>query len=121
MPPVPGFVDGWEIGKPDVVVTMAKPYTVPASGTIEYQYIQIPTNFTEDKWIQAVEVRPGARAVVHHVLVFASEPGAGRVKKPFEMVIPEITPEMRKKFERSETKKETGPGVPKRTSSLTIP
>lgn len=106
LPPAPAFVDGWEIGKPDVVVTMAKPYTVPASGTIEYQYVHIPTNFTEDKWVQAVEVRPGTRAVVHHVLVFASEPEAGRGKKPFEMVIPEITPEMRKTFEQRETKKE---------------
>src|SRR5260370_15927588 len=94
----PAFVGGWQIGKPDVVLTMAKPYPVPASGTIDYQYIQIPTNFDEDKWIQAIEVRPGARAVVHHVLVFATEPGAAHAKKPFTAVISEITPEIRKKL-----------------------
>jgi hypothetical protein len=107
LPGVPVFVDGWQIGKPDVVLTMATPYAVPASGTIDYQYIQIPTNFDEDKWIQAIEVRPGARAVVHHVLVFATEPGATRGKKPFTQVIPEITPEIRKKL--ADAEKEHGP------------
>ena len=107
LPAAPVFSDGWEIGKPDAVLTMTKPYSVPASGTIEYQYIQIPTNFTEDKWIQAIEVRPGARTVVHHVLAFASDPAANRVKKPFTMVIPEITPELRKKLAAaSEDKKD---------------
>ena len=104
LPPAPVFVTGWEIGKPDAVVTMAKPYTVPASGTIEYQYVQIPTNFGEDKWIQAIEVRPGARKVVHHVLVFASDPDVGKTKKAFKIVIPEITPEVRKKLAEAEEK-----------------
>jgi hypothetical protein len=102
LPPTPVFVDGWQIGKPDVVLTMEKPFGVPASGTIDYQYIQIPTNFSEDKWIQAIEVRPGARAVVHHVLVFATEPGVAPTKKAFTPVIPEITPEIRKKLAERE-------------------
>jgi len=54
---------------------MANSYEVPASGTVPYQYFSAPTNFTEDKWIQAIEVRPGARKVVHHILVFARTPG----------------------------------------------
>src|ERR1043165_7069362 len=64
LPPAPQFSEGWEIGKPDQVLTMAKPYEVPASGTIAYQFFTLPTNFTEDKWIQAIEVRPGNRKVV---------------------------------------------------------
>lgn len=75
LPPAPTFSEGWEIGTPDVVLSMTKPYDVPASGTIDYQYFEIPTHFTEDKWVQAIEVRPGARTVVHHILVFAREPG----------------------------------------------
>jgi hypothetical protein len=70
LPPAPKFAEGWEIGQPDVVLTMAKPFDIPEKGTINYQYQTIPTNFTEDKWIQAIEVRPGTRSVVHHVLVF---------------------------------------------------
>jgi Copper type II ascorbate-dependent monooxygenase, C-terminal domain len=104
LPPAPTFADGWQIGKPDAVLTMEKPFPVPAQGTVEYQYIQIPTNFSEDKWIQAIEVRPGARAVVHHVLVFATQPGVAEGKKPFKIVTPEITPEMRKKQAEAEEK-----------------
>ena len=59
MPALPKFPEGWEIGKPDVVIPISKPYEVPASGTIAYQFFTAPTNFAEDKWIQAIEVRPG--------------------------------------------------------------
>ena len=83
MPPVPSFPTGWTIGTPDAIFTMARPYDVPASGEIAYQFVQIPTNFTEDKWAQAIEIRPGVRSVVHHVLVFASEPGGTPRQQPF--------------------------------------
>jgi hypothetical protein len=75
MPAAPKFTEGWEIGTPDAVLSMAKPFDVKPEGTIQYQYFEIPTNFTEDKWVQAIEVRPGVRSVVHHVLVFCREPG----------------------------------------------
>ena len=61
---------GWNIPGPDVVFPMPQEFAVPAQGTIPYKYFQVPTNFTEDRWIQMAEVRPGARDVVHHVLVF---------------------------------------------------
>ena len=83
LPPVPKFIDGWEIGQPDQVFTMDKAYEVPASGTIDYQYVNIPTNLSEDKWIQAIEVRPGVRRAVHHVLVFSKEPGVARASSGF--------------------------------------
>jgi hypothetical protein len=69
-PPPLKFVDGWNIGEPDVVFEMPESYEVPARGTVDYTYIIIPTNFAEDRWVQKVEVRPGARAVVHHVAVW---------------------------------------------------
>ena len=74
LPPAPTFADGWEIGTPDAVLTMGEDFTVPARGTVEYQYFEVPTNFTEDRWVQAIEIMPGAREVVHHVLVFARPP-----------------------------------------------
>ena len=55
---------------------MPEMFHVPASGTIEYQYFRVPTGFTEDKWIQAMEFMPGARPVVHHILVYAYTPPA---------------------------------------------
>ncbi|MGH9800299.1 MAG: thiol-disulfide isomerase, partial [Blastocatellia bacterium] len=48
--------------------------TVPADGTVPYLYFSMPTNFTEDKWIQAMEIRPGNRTVVHHVIAYAQDP-----------------------------------------------
>ena len=73
-PPAPTFVEGWRIPKPDVVLTVPKPFKVQATGTIPYQFFVIDTGFTEDKWIQAAEVKPSCRAVVHHVLVFVQTP-----------------------------------------------
>jgi hypothetical protein len=70
LPPAPAYPSGWSIGKPDAVFEMPDAYKVPAEGVIQYEYFYLPTNFTEPKWVQAVEVRPGNRAVVHHVLVF---------------------------------------------------
>ncbi|MBL0169838.1 MAG: cytochrome c [Gemmatimonadaceae bacterium] len=76
LPPAPVYATSWEVGTPDAVVTMPSDFTVPAAGTVEYQYFEIPTNFTEDKWVQAIEFMPGAREVVHHVLVYAKVPPA---------------------------------------------
>ena len=83
LPPAPTFATGWTIGTPDAIVSMARPFEVPPSGTIQYQYFQVPTTFTEDKWIQSIEIRPGVRSVVHHVLVFASEPGGAPRQPPY--------------------------------------
>ncbi|HEX8185283.1 MAG TPA: cytochrome c, partial [Blastocatellia bacterium] len=71
LPPAPSFLDGWNIGKPDAVFQLPQPYTVPATGVVEYKYFSVPTNFKEDMWVQAAEIRPGSRAVVHHIIVFA--------------------------------------------------
>ena len=74
LPKAPEYASSWTVGTPDAVVSMSNEYTVPAEGTIDYQYFQVPTNFTEDKWVQALEILPGAREVVHHVLVYARAP-----------------------------------------------
>ena len=71
LPPAPTFLDGWNIGKPDAVFYLPQEYTVPATGVVEYKYFSVPTNFKEDMWVQAAEIRPGSRAVVHHIIVFA--------------------------------------------------
>lgn len=73
MPPTPKFTQGWTIGQPDVVIEMQEEYTVPADGTVPYLYFSMPTNFTEDKWVSAVEIRPGNRSVVHHVIAYTQD------------------------------------------------
>lgn len=74
LPPAPKYADGWTIGQPDAVVKMGEDYPIPATGTIAYQYFEVPTNFTEDRWVTAYEVRPGNRAAVHHVIVYTKQP-----------------------------------------------
>ena len=75
LPPVPQFVDGWTIGKPDAIFTMEEEFAIPATGTIPYKYFKVPTGLTEDKWIQAIEIKPGARAHVHHVIAYTQPAG----------------------------------------------
>ncbi|MCI0490442.1 MAG: cytochrome c [Blastocatellia bacterium] len=65
LPPAPQFADGWQIGEPDLVLTVPFEYTVPAEGVLSYKYFMIPTDFEEDRWVQAAQIRPGNRAVVH--------------------------------------------------------
>ena len=84
LPPAPKFIEGWNITKPDVVIEMPEEYALDANGPDEYQYFDMPTNFTEDKYIQMVEARPGNRKIVHHILAFivpAGSPSLSKVKK----------------------------------------
>ena len=74
-PAVRSFPEGWSIGLPDVVFEIPEPFVVPATGTVPYQRFRVPTGFTEGKWVQAAEARPGDRSVVHHLLVFVHKPG----------------------------------------------
>ncbi len=69
-PPPAEFFTGWQMGEPDLVIPMAKkPFHVPATGTVEYQYFRVPTGFTEDKWVSAAECRADQRGVIHHIIV----------------------------------------------------
>jgi peroxiredoxin len=83
LPPRREFTAGWQIGEPDAVVYMSdKPYQVPATGEIRYQYFLVDPGFTEDKWVKFAECRPGNRAVVHHIIVGLAAPGSqGRIRE----------------------------------------
>jgi peroxiredoxin len=83
LPPPRTFAGTWAVGKPDAVFTMNKEYHVPAKAGkngIPYQYFFIPTNFPDDVWVRAAEVRPGNRAVVHHIIVYVHDPKKGRLR-----------------------------------------
>lgn len=72
----------WPLGEPDIVISMPDPVAVPASGVLDYQYIRVPYTGTEDIWVKAADVLPGARSVVHHVLVFIRYPDHLRHLQP---------------------------------------
>ena len=75
------FTAGWRLPKaPDLVIPMRdRPFTIPADGSVDYQYFVVDPKFKEDKWISAVEVIPGNRSVVHHSIVFIRPPDGERL------------------------------------------
>lgn len=85
MPPNPKFTEGWQIGKPDVVLPMTVDFDVPAEGVISYKYFAVPTNFTEDRYVQFAEIRPGDRQHLHHVIVSVRYPGQGTLPPAGEL------------------------------------
>lgn len=75
LPPTPKFYEGWTIGKPDQTFSIPEQTFVEA-GVEKYRYVQVDTNFKEDRWIQAAEIRSTGRSAVHHVIVFVNAPGS---------------------------------------------
>jgi hypothetical protein len=73
-PPGPRWTQGWNITRPDLVVSMPKPVSIPAQGDVEYTYEIVPTGFKENKWVQMSEFRPSSRDHVHHAVVYIRPP-----------------------------------------------
>ena len=69
------FHDDWALGKPDMVLQPSRAYHVDADGGDVYRCYVIPTDFTQDRYVSAVDVQPGNRAVVHHVIAFIDGDG----------------------------------------------
>jgi len=74
LPAQPSFPADWKIGKPDVILSMQEDYTLEASGSDEYINFTMPTSFKENVWVQAAEIHPGNKKVVHHVIAFIQTP-----------------------------------------------
>lgn len=77
-PPAPQFASGWEFGEPDLVLQPKAAYSLAADGDDVYQCFVIPTTFTDDRYLSAVEVHPGNRKVVHHVIAYLDTSGRAR-------------------------------------------
>jgi hypothetical protein len=82
LPPAPTFAEGWTIGKPDVVLAMTKAFDIPAEGSIPYQNFVVPTNFTEDRYVQFAEIRQGDRNHVHHIIINVRYPESRQSRGP---------------------------------------
>ncbi len=78
LPAPPQFTEGWQLGKPDLIVKMPEPFEVSADGLDIYRNFVLPLNLPEDKWVRAIEFRPIARTVVHHALYHLDESGEAR-------------------------------------------
>ncbi len=78
LPKLPTFAEGWQLGEPDLIVSTSGAFEVPATGRDTYRNFALPLGLPDDKWITAIEVRPSARAVLHHVLVFLDSQREGQ-------------------------------------------
>ncbi|HEX3146058.1 MAG TPA: cytochrome c [Pyrinomonadaceae bacterium] len=74
LPELPPVVSGFEIGKPDYVLEMSQEYTVQPHSADQYVYVTFPTRFKDDKWVQAAEIIPGNKRIVHHVIAHVLPP-----------------------------------------------
>jgi hypothetical protein len=74
------WAQGWNISQADVVVKMPKPVSIPAQGEVEYTYEIVPTHFSENRWVQMSEFRPGSPAHVHHAVVYIRPPDSTWLK-----------------------------------------
>jgi hypothetical protein len=81
LPPQPEFVEGWNIGKPDLILRMPEEFTLEAAGPDEYHYFEVDPGFTEDKYVQMAEARPGNRRIVHHISAFIVPPVGGHTQQ----------------------------------------
>lgn len=66
LPMMPKYTSGWVFGEPDLVIEMPVEFEVPAEGEVPMQNFYVAAPFKEERWVEAVELRPGNRAVVHH-------------------------------------------------------
>ena len=78
LPALPRFTEGWQLGKPDLIVKMPEPFEVSPEGRDIYWNFVFPLNLPADKWVRALEFRPTARSVVHHSLYYLDTTGDAR-------------------------------------------
>jgi len=81
LPALPKFAEGWQIGKPDAIFAIPE-FTLGSNGQDEQQNFFVETNFKEDVWVEAVEIRPGNRKVVHHAHVWIESPRVAKSETP---------------------------------------
>lgn len=80
-PPAKNWTQGWNIPKPDLVISMPKPVAVPASGDVDYTYEIVPTGFTEGRWVQMSQVKPSSPEHVHHAVVYIRPPDSNWLRR----------------------------------------
>ncbi len=81
LPAQPKFVEGWRLGKPDLILTASKPFTLPAEGTDTYWNFIFPVPIQQTRWVKAIEIRPGDKRYVHHANILVDRAGESRARE----------------------------------------
>jgi peroxiredoxin len=91
-PPPVKFAEGWKLGPPDLILSVSDDFQVGASGNDAFRCFVLPTNLTEDKYVEAVEVKPSNPRVVHHALCYIDTKGQGRALEKQQLDSPKKDP-----------------------------
>jgi len=81
-PPAPHYDATWLLGKPDLVLKVSHPFTLPAGGTDVFRNLILPNPLKQTHYVRAMEIRPGAPQVVHHANVVIDRTGSLRRQHP---------------------------------------
>jgi tetratricopeptide (TPR) repeat protein/mono/diheme cytochrome c family protein len=78
LPPLPKFNEGWQLGQPDMIIRMPRPYTLRAEGTDVFRNFVIPVPISTTRYVKAVEILPGNKRIVHHANILIDRTRASR-------------------------------------------
>lgn len=79
-PKTPQFADEWSLGTPDLIIQSNQDFTLDADGRDEYRHFVIDPGNKETIWVRGMDVKPGNREVVHHVIAFIDTSGKAERK-----------------------------------------
>ena len=82
LPAMPKFTEGWQLGKPDIILQATKPFVLPAGGSDKYWNFVFRAPLAETHWIRAVEIRPGNKKQVHHANLLVDRSESARREEP---------------------------------------
>ena len=79
LPPAPEFVEGWQLGDPDLVVEMPEVFTLPPADSDIFRSFVIPTPPGPRRYVRSVEFRPGSAEIVHHAVLTVDDTASSRL------------------------------------------
>jgi mono/diheme cytochrome c family protein len=82
----------WALGEPDLIVPLPRPQSIPATGVLQYRYVDSQFEMPQDGWLRAVVLRPDNRKVVHHVIVRVKYPEGAKGKPEEEVFLTSWAP-----------------------------
>jgi len=81
IPPAPTFTEGWQLGRPDLVLEAPNPVELPASGPDVYWNVIFTPNLTARRWVRAIEINPGQPRLVHHANLLVDRAGSAHLRE----------------------------------------
>lgn len=79
-PTPPAFTNAWHLGPPDLIVTLSEPFTLPAEGPDVYRNFVVPIPIESERYVRAMEFRPGNGRVVHHAFFAFDDSGEAQLQ-----------------------------------------